>query len=46
MIPIFCVTNIRKISRSEIRTHHTGQTSQTLRDGIVVDKIQEIIFQM
>ena len=25
--------NIRKISRSGIRTHHTGQTSPTLRDG-------------
>ena len=35
MIAIFRVTNIRKISGSGIRTHHTGQTSRTLRDGIV-----------
>ena len=27
------VTNIRKIFRSGIRTHHTGQASSTLRDG-------------
>ena len=45
MIPIFRVTDIRKISRSGIRTHHTGQTSPTLRDGIGLVKIQEIIFQ-
>ena len=44
-MPIFSVTNIRRISRSGIRTHHTGQTSPTLRDGIIVVKIQEIIFQ-
>ena len=30
---MFRVTNIRKSSRSGIRTHHTGQTPPTLRDG-------------
>ena len=25
--------NIREIPQAEIRTHHTGQTSPTLRDG-------------
>ena len=30
---MFRVTNIRKISRSGIRTHHTGQTLPTLRDS-------------
>ena len=30
---MFCVTNIRKISRSETRTHHTSDTSQTLQEG-------------
>ena len=33
IIPIFFVTNIRKIFRSGIRTQHTGQTSPTLRDS-------------
>ena len=33
MIPIFRVANMCKIFRSIIRTHHTGQTSPTLRDG-------------
>ena len=33
-MPIFRVTNIRKIFRSGIRTHqHTGKNSLTLRDG-------------
>ena len=30
---MFGVTNIRKIYRSEIRTHHTAETSPTLREG-------------
>ena len=27
------VTNLHKISGSEIRTHHTAETSPTLREG-------------
>ena len=42
---MFRVTNIRKISRmSEIRTHHTPETSPTLREDSVVE-MRKIIFQ-
>ena len=35
---MFRVTNIRKISRiSEIGTHHTAETSPTLREDSVVE---------
>ena len=42
---MFRVTNICKISRSEIQTHYTAEISPTLRDGSAVE-IKKIIFHM
>ena len=41
---MFRVTSIRKIAISEMRTHHTADTSPTLQEDGVLE-IQKNIFQ-